>query len=188
GAATRRLLRSQIVLPLIDASALSPEPSDIAGLPMARYDGILARTFTLLGKFLSAEPERRARRMYPLFVVTKFDRIAPGALRRLTAPPGTPAGWTEQVRAEVGARLLATYLPETTKVLVRKSPGAVQHDAPLWYFSRLTTEERGGEIRIVRRARPPLGGWEPEYPYEEFRALLLRMSEIAHRLPPELAA
>jgi hypothetical protein len=187
-AGTRRLLRSQIVLPLVDASRLSSEPADIAGLPMARYDRVLASTFTLLGKFLAAEPERRARRMYPLFVVTKFDRVTPGALRRLGAPAGLPGKWTELERGDVGTRLLATYLPETTKVLVRKGAGAVLHDAPSWYFSGLGTEEREGETRIVRRARPPLGGWEPEYPYEEFRALLLRMSGIAHRLPQEVLA
>ncbi len=187
-AGTRRLLRSQIVLPLIDATGLSSDPDDIAGLAMARYDRVLASTFTLLGKFLAAEPERRARRMYPLFIVTKFDRVAPGALRVLEAPPGAPREWTDQGRADVGTLLLATYLPETTKVLVRKGAGSVAHDVPLWYFSGLHTEERAGETRIVRRPRPPLGGWEPEYPYEEFRSLLLRMSEIAHRLPQEVLA
>jgi hypothetical protein len=187
-AGTRRLLRSQIVLPLVDAAGLSAEPGDIAGLAMARYDRVLAGTFTLLGKFLAAEPERRARRMYPLFIVTKFDRISLGVLRLLQAPPGPPGEWTEQERADVGSLLLATYLPQTTKVLVRKGVGAVMHDAPAWFFSGLTTEEREGDTRIVRRPRPPLGGWEPEYPYEEFRALLLRMSEIAHRLPQEVLA
>ena len=187
-AGTQRLLRSQVVLPLVDASGLSPEPTDAAGRTMAGYDRVLASTFTLLGKFLAAEPERRARRMYPLFVVTKFDRVAPGALRRLHAPAGPPGDWTDQERADVGTHLLATYLPETTKVFVRKGAGALVHEAPRWYFSGVGTEERDGETRIVRRARPPLGGWEPEYPYGEFRALLWRMSEIAHRLPQEVLA
>jgi hypothetical protein len=183
---TRRLLRSQIVLPLVDASWLSAEPTEIGGLPMARYDELLASTLALLGKFLTAESEKRARRMYPLFIVTKFDRASSEALRRLHAPAGSTEGWSASQRAGVGKGILENYLPKTGAFLLGKGESAVQHDPPMWFFSSLRTEERAGETRIARRERPPLGGWEPEYPFDEYHSLLLRMGEIVHRLPVEV--
>ena len=155
---------------------------------MARCDEMLASTLTLLGKFLTAENAKRARRMYPLFVVTKFDRASPEALRRLRAPAGSPEGWSPQQRAEVGKAILQNYLPKTGKFLLSKGKAAVIHDPPMWFFSGLRTEERAGETRIARRERPPMGGWEPEYPFDEYHSLLLRMSEIVHRLPEEAEA
>ncbi|MCI4360248.1 MAG: hypothetical protein L3J91_00935 [Thermoplasmata archaeon] len=187
-AGTRRLLRSPVVVPLIDATRLAGSGSETDDRPMARYDRVLAGTLTVLGKFLAAEPDRRARRMYPVLVVTKFDRISAAALRRLGAPSGPPDGWTTPERHEVGNRLLTDDLPATRKVLCERGSMAARVDPPSWYFSRLTTEERGGETRIARRPRPPLGGWEPDYPFEEYRSFLLRLGELAHRQPDAVEA
>jgi len=126
--------------------------------------------------------------MYPLFVVTKFDRLSLESLRRLEAPGGDPANWPDEVRSAVGARILSTYLPATASALGKNGPGAILHEPPRWFFSGLRTEEKNGETRIARRERPPLGGWEPDYPYAEYRSLLLRMGDIAHRLPEGLDA
>lgn len=182
---TRRLMRSQIVLPLVDASWLTGAPGEIGGLPIARYDRILSSTLTLIGKFLTAERARRARRLYLLFVVTKFDRAPPETLELLRAPAAPPEAWTAAQRAAVGGSILARYLPETDRLLRSRGRSSLSHDPPGWFFSGLRTEERDGETRIARRERPPLGGWEPEYPYPEYRSLLLRVGDIAHRLPAE---
>jgi hypothetical protein len=184
-AGMRALLRSCVLIPLVDASWLSPEPTEIGGLPMARYDQLLANTLELLRKFLAAETDRRARRMYPLFVVTKFDRTPPDVLGRLEAPSGPPEEWTREDRRTFGKRLLQSYLPKTAAFLGQKLNGGVTIEAPGWFFSSVRTEERAGETRIVRRLRAPLGGWEPEYPFDEYRALLERLGDLAHRLPDD---
>lgn len=182
-APTLRLLRSPIQIPIVDGAWLVPDRTSIAGLPLARYDQHLAVTFDLLRKFLAADRDRRARQMYPLFVVTKFDRIRPEALKALEAPAGPPEGWTPQDRRAIGQRILRGYLPATADFLARAGDDGVKLTDPEWFFSSLRTEEKGDEIRILRRRISPTSGWEPEYPFEEYRGMLERMGELAARLP-----
>jgi hypothetical protein len=182
---TLRLLRSPIQIPLVDGAWLVPDHSSIAALPLARYDQHLAATLDLLRKFLAADRNRRARQMFPLFVVTKFDRVQPETLKTLGAPDGPPEGWTPEARQRLGQAILQGYLPATASFLTRAADDGVRLAGPEWYFSGLRTEEKGDEIRILRRRISPFSGWEPEYPFEEFRGMLVRIGELAGRLPAE---
>jgi hypothetical protein len=47
----------------------------------------------------------------------------------------------------------------------------------------LRIESGEGGPRIARRSRFPIGSWEPEYPYEEYRALIEHLGELSQRLP-----
>jgi hypothetical protein len=105
-------------------------------------------------------------------------------LRKLNAPNGPPVAWTAQDRAALGQRVLEQYLPKTGRFLAESHKGSAAIAEPVWFFSSLATEFReGDEIRIRRRLRPPLGGWEPDYPFEEYRSLLEALGRLAHRLP-----
>ena len=90
GEPTRRLLRSQAIVLLVDASQLAPDSSGPSNDPISRYDRVLATSLDLLGKFLAAQRQRRARVMHPYFVITKFDLCPPKTLARLEAPTGAP--------------------------------------------------------------------------------------------------
>lgn len=182
---TLNLLRSPIQIPIVDGAWLVPDRSSIAGLPLARYDQHLAATLDLLRKFLAADRDRRARQMFPLFVVTKFDRVREETLKALGAPEGAPGDWTPEARRAVGTRILEGYLPATAAFLARATKDGVRLAEPGWYLSGLRTEERGDEIRILRRRISPVSGWEPEYPFEEYRGMLARIGELAGRLPAE---
>lgn len=183
--ATLRLLKSPIQIPIVDGAWLVPDRSSTAGLPLARYDQHLAATLDLLHKFLAADQDRRARQMFPVFVVTKFDRVRPETLRGLGAPASPPHEWAPDVRQTVGTRILSGYLPATGEFLSGAAQDGVRLAEPAWFFSGLKTEERGDEIRILRRRISPTSGWEPEYPFEEFRGLLTRLGEVSSRLPAE---
>lgn len=182
---TQNLLRSPIQIPIVDGAWLVPDHSSIAALPLARYDQHLAVTLDLLRKFLASERDRRARQMFPLFVVTKFDQVRPETLKSIGAPSRAPGDWTPEARSEVGRQILRGYLPATAEFLSRASKDGVKLAEPGWYFSGLQTEEKGEEIRILRRRISPFSGWEPEYPFEEYRDLLARIGELAGRLPVE---
>jgi hypothetical protein len=185
----RQMLRSPVLLLLVDASWLTSEIHNVAGIPMARYDASLAATLGLLERFLESERDRRRRRMFPIFVVTKFDRITPEAQNVLGVPPAPPSTWETWTRARVGQRLLEHYLPETHRMLSGRRPGKVVIDAPVWFFSGLRVQETPtGDRRILRRERIPVGGWEPEYPFEEYRALIDHLRQLVQRLPQEEAA
>ncbi len=181
---TRELLSSRVVIPLVDAVALSPDPNDAERLSLARADRLLASTFALLEKFVAAERERRTRRLFPLFVLTKVDRLHLETLRRLDAPSGVPSEWKAEARRAFGDRLLRQYYPETARQL----DGSHRTDGlaisrPEWFYSGLATELIADELRVQRRSRAPAGGWEPSYPFEEYRSLIETLGRLAHRLP-----
>ncbi len=172
---TRQLLRSPVVIALVNAAAIPLRPGGIDGLPMARYDVDLARALETVARFLGVERSRKARRLYPVFVLTQFDRLPEETLRALDAPAGEPSSWSKVARTAFGSRLMETHLPETARFLHRSRESRVVTIAPCWFFSELATETTGGDTRIRRRSRIPVGGWEPEYPYEEYRALLVEL-------------
>lgn len=186
-AGTLRLLRSPILIPIVDGAWLVPDRSSIAGLPLARYDQHLSATLDLLRRFLAADRNRRARQMFPLFVVTKSDRVQAETWKSLGAPEGPPEQWPVEARQRVGDHVLEGYLPATGKFLSQVTRDGVRLSRPDWYFSGLRTEEKGDELRILRRRISPWSGWEPEYPFAEYRGLLERIGELAGRLPAEPA-
>jgi len=184
GESTRLLFHSPVVLPLVDASRLRLEDSGSATSGPGGYDAQLAATLEFLARYLSTEPERKAREMHPLFVLTKFDVCSAATRDRLGTPPGPVATWSEDARRAVGQRILERCLPRTGAFLAASArAGPVRIAPPQWYFSSLRLEEGGEVPRIARRSRAPVGGWEPEYPYEEYRALIERLGWLARHLP-----
>jgi len=184
---TRRVLRSPVVIALVNAARLPPEPGGIDGLVTARYDQVLARTLETVARFLSSERNRRSRRLFPVFVLTQLDRMPEVTRRALRVPEGEPSGWAPETRATLGQRILDTHLPETSRFVHPGLHGRVTVTAAPWYFSELSTQDDGVYgVRIRRRSRIPAGGWEPQYPYEEYRSLLLELGHRA-RLAPSVA-
>ena len=179
---TRRLLRSRIVIPLVDASRLPPTTDAHVHPDLLRYDRWLCRNFVLLRSFVAAEPRRKSRVLHPLFVVTKFDRLPEETRAELGVPAGPAASWPGRTGQELGSRILSRYLPETARGLVRASEDEkVKVDDPSWFYSSLELAPGTEPPRIVRRSRIPAAGWEPSYPFEEYRRLVHRIAELARR-------
>ena len=177
---TRRLLRSPVVLPLVDGSRLARNEDEGGEALRLRFDRSLATTLRVLSRFLHAERRRTARVLQPLFVLTKFDRCTAGTLSELEAPTGPPHTWSSEARAAFGARVLRSFLPRTSEVLDGGSGGReLRIASPRWFFSSLKVLADGAHPRILRRSRFPLGAWEPEYPFEEYRALIEELGHLA---------
>jgi len=181
---TRHLLRSPVVLPLLDASRLRPPPEGPKDPVLARYDRRLATTLEVVDRYLLAERDRKARTMHPLFVVTKFDLCPAATLAAVHAPSGPPSAWPPKARETVGRKILDLFFPVTTLVLLameaRRSSTVA---APSWFYSGLRLTSGPDGPRVARRSRLPAGGWEPEYPFEEYRDLIELLARLAHRLP-----
>ena len=189
GESTRRLLRSQVIIPLVDATSLPKYSSASRSAPLVRYDHQLAATLELLGRFLTADRNRKARKMHLLFVLTKLDRCTPESIAEWGGSPGPTALWSTADRQKVGWNILERFLPETGHFIASsllRDKNSIE--LPVWYFSGLRTMETGAAPRIVRRSRLPFGGWEPEYPFEEYRALIEHLALLGRRLPRALEA
>jgi len=181
---TRRLLRSPVVIPLVDASRLWPLAEGMDRRPLEGYDHMLATTLDLLGRFLAASRRRRLRTLHPIFVVTKLDQCPSETLDRFRIPRGDPAGWPAGTRESVGENILTSYLPETLRRFQKTGGrGEGGFALPKWFYSSLQLVPGPDGQRIARRSRIPVGGWEPEYPFEEYRTLIRQLAELAHRFP-----
>ena len=181
---TRRLLRSPVVLPLVDASRLLPLTEGTDRRPLERYDRMLAATLDLVSRFLVAGRQRKLRTLYPMFVVTKFDQCPRETLDRFLVPGGAPASWPAGARETVGESILTAYFPETLRLFqTTKGRGRELMALPRWFYSSLQLVPGEGAARIARRSRIPIGAWEPEYPFEEYRTLIHQLAALAHRLP-----
>ena len=177
---TRRLLGSPIVLGLIAATDLPT--TDERPPQLVEEDRRLATALGLVLRFRAGARRRAARHLFPIFVMTKWDRVAPAAAERLRLPPGPTIAWAASARADLAARLTSTVLPATAAVLSSPPDRRVSVAPAEWFFSEVATEP-GDPHRVRRRWRTPVGGWEPDYPYGEYHALLERMGELAVRLP-----
>ncbi|HXW67276.1 MAG TPA: hypothetical protein VEL82_05330 [Thermoplasmata archaeon] len=181
---TRRLLRSQVLLFLVDASRLDRGVDGDPPAPLARYDRLLAGALGVLARFAAAAARRRDRRLYPIFVVTKLDRLPGDARRRLGLPDAGPPRLDGSERPRVGRDLLAAFLPQTARALADlRQNGGLRLEPPRWFFSALRIVNGPAGRPIARRSRVPVGGWEPEYPFEEYRALLSELGRLARGLP-----
>jgi hypothetical protein len=189
GESSRRLFRSQVIIPLIDASRLPRDPGESASTSLMRYDRQLAATLDLLGRFLSADRNRKARVMHLLFVLTKVDQCPPATMAGWGAPPTPSMNWPMEVRQKVGQAILSRALPATAQFLENtRKRGRGLIEPPQWFFSSLVVSGDENAPKIARRSRLPFGGWEPEYPFEEYRALIERIGWLGHRLPRPIEA
>ncbi len=183
---TGDLLRSPVVIALVDASRFRPIPPGAAAPAPPVDDPLLAASLALLARYLSTEPDRRARTMHPIFVLTKLDRCPKEARDRLEGPTGTIDAVPGTEREGFGRRTLEQYLPATGRWLAEAGTDSPVPVGPVaWYFSSVRPREGGAESTIALRSRLPAGGWEPVYPYAEYRALIEQLGRLSERLPED---
>ena len=119
-----------------------------------------------------------------MFVVTKLDQCPSETLERFRVPRMDPSIWPDGIRESFGESILTSYLPETLRLL-RPTQGTKAGNIapPKWFYSSLQLVAGPEGQRIARRSRIPVGGWEPEYPFEEYRTLIRRLAKLARHLP-----
>ncbi len=88
--------------------------------------------------------------------------------------PAIPPPAEGPARATLHAALMARHLPQTAAAL--QASGA-PHPAP--FFGWVETEARQGVVRVTRRQLFDVGGVEPEYPFDEFEALIQHLGRLA---------
>jgi len=151
-------------------------------------EGAIERYDVAVEAFLTAIQRWRARggrsRVYPVFVLTKFDGIRPEVLRAAKVDDSPPQADRTAERAKYGEALLGRNLPKTFKKLAPGEKGGLEFARPTYFFSWVRTEAassgRPGKIRLRRTAS---FGWEPDYSKEEYVALLEHLWGVGTRTP-----
>jgi hypothetical protein len=186
----RARLSSHVALVLLDASRLPPDPAAILALPnhaFRRYDAEVASCLGLLSAYLRTEGARSRALLQPIFVLTKWDLLPSGLLKRGDLGP-PPSASDPRRRARWVEALLAERMPQTFGILSGDEPG-IRYAPATGFLSSVTTErDAQGALRVRRRLRLPEGGYEPDYPYEEFSALITLLQQFSGPAEELLAA
>lgn len=173
----RDALDADVVILLVDSTKLAPKGEDAESRPLAIYDGQIETLFTAIRRWRA----RGGRRIiHPVFVLSKFDSVAPAAMRAAELEPDPPGVSETGSRAAYAAALLEPNLPRTLDMVRGKTGKQLRFGPPNYVFSWVRTEVKGpGSQAGIRLRRTDGGGWEPDYSKDEYLALLERLAGIA---------
>lgn len=168
------LLSGGALVSLVDATGLRLEPSTSKALPHP-WDLPLAGLLRSLLAAATDHPSVRSKRLRPLLVLSKYDLVDP-RVRAVLLPQGaTMDGWTEDTRAEATRNLLTRFLPRTGEVLRSSAQGPVPLATPSTFVSWVLPETLGDRAGGLKGHATADRGWEPDYPYLEYRDLIEKL-------------
>lgn len=167
-----RLLDGGLLVMTVDASRIpvgrGPHPAD----PL--YAGLLDTVF----RTARDHPSPMGRHLSPLIVLTKGDQFSDGGLELGLKPP-FPTLPLKSDREAFAVELLDRHLPQTALRLRGPAPAGLNVDRPTAVVTWITPSSQGsGPVRL-QGALTPTRGWEPNYPYTEFLAVLQRLHGVA---------
>jgi len=188
--ALKPLLDCSALVFLIDASKLNATPTSEAFKQVEQYDTLIASIISMAAEYKLKKFHgfwNQMRKVYPVFVLTKFDMIdkktlAAVGLDKRTKPDPLNASHLE--RTEYSETLLAKYYRNTFGLKENRNLSNVEFDKCAYFFSAIQTEkdeqgqlvpstEKGLKVRL-------------RYSIEEYRAFIGYFEKIADKMPDEI--
>ena len=193
----QQLLKSVVVVVLVDCSKMTTDIDTPVYKKMLRYDSTVAKLLVSFQTYKKQEYERLKDSgvhpeppiIYPAFVLAKFDTLRDDVLARLGLHRGFPEGKRE--RREYAEALLRVFVPQTLSQIRGGKVGGVSMDKSEYFLSWVRTETQEGmdpvgHSRIVRTGFRPEGGGEPDFAYDEYVHFIEHFRDIAHKIPDEV--
>ncbi|MEK6838481.1 MAG: hypothetical protein AABY08_01920 [Candidatus Thermoplasmatota archaeon] len=195
----QQLLKSVVVVVLVDCSKMSVDIDTPAYKRMLRYDSTIAKLMVSFQTYKKQEYERLKGQgiganppvLYPAFILAKFDTVRDEVLARLGLHQGFPAFDEKRKRKEYAEGLLRAFLPQTLSQIRGGKVTGVSMDQAAYFLSWVRTEkqegmETVGTPRIVRTGFGSGGVGEPDFSYDEYVAFIEHFRDIAHKIPDEV--
>src|SRR5256886_8123904 len=164
---------------------------------MLRYDSTVAKLLVAFQTHKRQEYDRlkdsgvkaEAPRIYPAFVLSKFDTLKDDVLARLVLDRGFPE--SKRQRKDYAEALLRVFVPQTLSQIRGGKAAGVSMDKAAYFLSWVRTETQEGmdpvgQPRIVRTGFAPQGGGEADFPYDEYVNFIEHFREIAPKIPDEI--
>src|SRR6266571_1778204 len=193
----QQLLKSVVVVVLVDCSKMTTEVDTPAYKKMLRYDSTVAKLLVAFQTYKKQEFDRLKDsgvkadppRIYPAFVLAKFDTLKDDVLARLGLHRGFPEG--KRQRKEYAEALLRVFVPQTLSQIRGGKIAGVSMDKSAYFLSWVRTEQQEGmepvgQPKIVRTGFAPEGGGEPDFAYDEYVEFIEHFRDIAHKIPDEI--
>ena len=173
----RETLEGDAIVILVDSTKLGASANDAEDGTMKQYD-------TALEAYLTANERWRPRGdrtpLYPIFILSKFDRVNRKVLRAAKVEDSPPPAGRKGPRAAYAEALLRFNLPKTLKRVKARERTGLAFAPPTYFFSWVGTERSSpGRSEKIRLHQTPSSGWEPEYSRDEYLALLEFIWDVA---------
>src|SRR2546422_7201611 len=133
----RENLEGDAIVVLVVSTKLGPNGSDEQEGPMDRDDAAVEA-------FLTANERWRPRGdrtpLYPIFILSKFDRVNRKVLRAAKVEESPPPAGRKGPRAAYAEALLGSNLPKTLKKVKARARTGLAFAPPAYFFSWVGTE------------------------------------------------
>lgn len=195
----QQLLKSVVVVALVDCSKMTMDVDTPAYRKMLKYDSTVAKLLVSFQTYKKQEYDRlKAQGMspdppiiYPAFVLAKFDTLRDEVLLKLGLHRGLPPLHEKRKRREYAEALLRVFLPQTLSQIRGGKVAGISMDKAAYFLSWVKTEkqegmEAVGTPKIIRTEFRPGSGGEPDFSYDEYVAFVEHFRDIAHKIPDEV--
>jgi len=164
---------------MVDAGKLATEDDGDREAPLGKVDLAVESLMTAIQHSRAHGP---GSTLYPIFMFSKFDRVAPDALRLVDVEDEPPRINKKGARAVYASALLDRNLPRTMAKIRSRERRGIEFAAPSFFFSWVRTENAGsGRVERVRLRRSGAIGWEPDYSSDEYLGFLECLWDIGAR-------
>jgi hypothetical protein len=168
----------QCTVPILIVPGVPPSDDGLSeASPMPSKDAAIVRILGSLSRSSTPANRSDAHRIHPILIFSKLDLLLPTALRNFGLTRPLTEGIVDPDRSRLGERLSRALLPKTW-AFTRSTPNAIGPPAVFFSFVGNAPISNGGPSRIRLRTTPE-HLQEPEYPANEYRALLERLGALA---------
>ncbi len=175
----RDVLDADALILLADSTKLAPKGDPAERGPTASYDGQVDALFSAIQRWRSRSGHEF---LHPVFLLSKFDSVSPEVLKAADLDSDPPELSKSEARAAYASALLEPNLPHTLATIRGKSRGRLRFGEPAYFFSWVRREAKAPDApEKIKLRRMEGGGWEPDYPREEYLALLEHLADVAAR-------
>jgi len=197
----KTLLDCNVLVFIIDLSRINAEPKSEEFKRMHRYDITMATLISLVAEYKAKKAcslSGEHRKLYPVFVFTKFDMVEKKIFDGLKLSPKYPrlekrpidivGGWfdlqskSSQERIRYGDILMDAFYKNTRGLLIGYY-SLVDFEKSAYFFSEIQTEKDEDGLLV-----PSIEGGKArlKYSIDEYKAFINYFKEIADKMPDEV--
>ena len=193
----RTLLDCNVLVFLIDASKMTTDPKDSRFKSMVEYDNLMADLMSLVAVYKSRPGAmQQGQKLYPVFVLTKFDAIDPEIIQTIGIPQDYVA-WLHHLRQkskrvlpfvdkgqaernEIAKRFMNEFMSHTQAQKGGAWLKGVDMDRSHFNFSYIATELNDEGVPVPRlKVNSGTSGVDLDYSESEYRVFIDYFGKIS---------
>lgn len=181
----RRLLDSNVLVFLIDASKVTTDINEPTYKEMLEYDNVMAQLMSTVALHRSRRYSAKQNKLFPVFVITKFDALEP-KIRRALGIPDNYHQWISSVNRDIIEdkvdKILYRFFQHTRALVLGGTLHGVELERAKTFVSYVETElnEEGAPVPKVHS--PDGISYEISYSRNEYVEFIKYFGKIANRI------